>query len=371
MNLYDTVVEKLAKFSPEKFSMALGFDGYVDEIISAVDSREDANTFKSIKTIDSLGKRILNAAGKSTNIELVTNQWKLGGNGPILGNSLAYLGMKVNYIGALGYPEIHKVFSGVHKNFSYISIDQPGHTMALEFEDGKIMLGRFAMKDLDWHCLNKHVPEAKLKSFFYGNSMLGLVNWTQTPHMSAIFEELLNGYLNQCPKPSTLPPLFVDIADPQKRDLKDILTMLNQLTRFGKYYNVLLGLNEKESTEVAKALKIDFKTDSPAGIQKLAEDIRKRLDLYGCVIHPVRFAVCSILGETFFHEGPYVQNPLISTGAGDHFNAGFCFGHIAGLTPQECLLTGVANSGFYVRTAKSATKEELSSFIHDWKNQKV
>ena len=371
MSLYDQVAEKLNTLSTEAHSMGLGFDGYVDEIIAAVDSRDSAEKFQTIRSIPQFGNRILAAAGKSTNIELVTHQWKLGGNGPILGNSIAHLGVRVDYIGALGYPEVHKVFSSLHKDFKYISIDEPGHTMAVEFDDGKIMFGRFAMKDMDWNSIEKHVKADHLSKFFYGHKMIGMVNWTQTPHMSAIWEKLLSGYLSQCPKPVEKPFLFVDVADPQKRSKQDILSMLGQLTRFESFYKVILGLNEKESTEIAKALDIAFNTETPEKLQALALEISRRLKIFGCVVHPVKYAVCAIDGKTYYHEGPYIANPLISTGAGDHFNAGFCFGQILGLNPEESLMTGVANSGFYVRTAKSATKKELAQFIHDWKNKKI
>jgi sugar/nucleoside kinase (ribokinase family) len=62
-------------------------------------------------------------------------------------------------------------------------------------------------------------------------------------------------------------------------------------------------------------------------------------------------------------EGPFVQHPLISTGAGDHFNAGFCLGQILGLNLKESLCTGVASSGYYVRTAQSPSAGELAEFV--------
>ena len=54
---------------------------------------------------------------------------------------------------------------------------------------------------------------------------------------------------------------------------------------------------------------------------------------------------------------------MISTGAGDHFNAGFCLGRILGFDLEESLCTGVASSGYYVRTAQSATARQLSEFL--------
>jgi sugar/nucleoside kinase (ribokinase family) len=68
-------------------------------------------------------------------------------------------------------------------------------------------------------------------------------------------------------------------------------------------------------------------------------------------------------------DGPFCQNPKLTTGAGDNFNAGFCVGLLAGLEPREMLAAGVANSGFYVRNGKSATSKDLVSFLEQWEKK--
>src|SRR5437867_861812 len=129
----------------------LGLDGFVDEIIHAVDKRDDAATFHRVPTIAKLGERIAAAAGKSTNIELVTQRTKLGGNGPIMANALASLGVKVTYLGALGYPTLHPVFNEFAQHADVHSIAEAGHTDALEFDDGKIMLTKSTqLNDITW-----------------------------------------------------------------------------------------------------------------------------------------------------------------------------------------------------------------------------
>src|SRR5580765_3469595 len=75
----------------------VGLDGFVDEIIHAVDKRADAENFERLPTISALSERISAAAGKSTNIELVNQRIKLGGNGPIMANALARFGVRVIY----------------------------------------------------------------------------------------------------------------------------------------------------------------------------------------------------------------------------------------------------------------------------------
>src|SRR5258705_10636915 len=88
----------------------VGLDGFVDEIVYAVDKRENAESFERLPTIAKLAERLSAAAGKSTNIELVNQLTKLGGNGPIMANALPRFGIKATYLGALGYPNLHPEF---------------------------------------------------------------------------------------------------------------------------------------------------------------------------------------------------------------------------------------------------------------------
>src|SRR6185369_6198602 len=73
----------------------VGLDGFVDEIMHVVDKRQDAENYERLATIPELSERISGAAGKSTNVELVLQRMKLGGNGPIMANALARFGIKV------------------------------------------------------------------------------------------------------------------------------------------------------------------------------------------------------------------------------------------------------------------------------------
>ena len=94
-----------------------------------------------IPTITDFANRVASAAGKSANIELSEKLDKLGGNGPIMANAQLSLGLGVRYVGALGAPDIHPLFKDFSQATQAISLTNPGVTHALEFEDGKIMLG--------------------------------------------------------------------------------------------------------------------------------------------------------------------------------------------------------------------------------------
>src|SRR6266581_122121 len=103
---------KLAAAIPQLpfLTATIGLDGFVDEIIAVVDKRKNHEHYEPIRTIDQLGQKIRTAAGESANYELVVKQMKLGGNGPIMANALAGLGLAVTYVENLGYPNIHPVF---------------------------------------------------------------------------------------------------------------------------------------------------------------------------------------------------------------------------------------------------------------------
>ena len=340
----------------------IGLDGFVDEIVEVVDKRHDKANYEPVRTIDALARKIQQAAGQSSNYELVVKQRKLGGNGPIMANALACMGLDVTYIGNLGYPKIHPVFEEFAKRAKVISIAEPGHTDALEFEDGKLMLGKHeSLCEVNWDNLVNRVGRDRLKQLLDGSQLIGMVNWTMLPHMSRIWarllDELIPGNERHCRH------LFVDLADPEKRTASDILDALRLLTRFQDQVDVTLGLNLKESIEIADVLGLPGRADPEAAIEDNARAIRQKLNLACVVIHPRRSAAAATEQHSATFKGPFVKQPKISTGAGDHFNAGFCLGRVLGFSLEECLCLGVATSGYYVRSGESPTAQQLAEFI--------
>ena len=340
----------------------VGLDGFVDEIIAVVDKRQDRENYDAVKTIDRLGQKILKAAGQSSNYELVVKHRKLGGNGPIMANALASIGMDVTYIGNLGYPTIHPVFEDFAKKATVYSIAEPGHTDALEFDDGKLMFGKHeSLGDVNWDNLVSRVGRDRLKEMMGGAQLIGMVNWTMLPHMSRIWAKLLDEIIPNHERHNR--KLFIDLADPEKRTAADIMEALKLLTRFQDQVDVILGLNLKESLEIADVLGLPGRSDPEAAIEDNARAIREKLKLECVVVHPRRGAAAATEDESAKFNGPFVQQPKISTGAGDHFNAGFCLGRILGFSLAESLCTGCGTSGYYVRTGESPSAKKLAEFV--------
>jgi len=89
------------------------------------------------------------------------------------------------------------------------------------------------------------------------------------------------------------------------------------------------------------------------------------------MVHPVHSACCVVGGHYYDVAGPYCQKPVLTTGAGDNLNAGFCLGMCLGLDPLQCLTLGVSTSGYYVRNAHSPSFDQVIAFIKDWGAGKV
>src|SRR5438067_4166651 len=175
----------------------VGLDGFVDEIIHVVNKRDDAENYDRLPTIEALSERIAKAAGKSTNLELVVQRTKLGGNGPIMANALARLGIKVTYVGALGYPTLHPVFNDFAQHADVHSIAEAGHTDALEFDDGKIMLTKSTqLNDITWPNIQSRFGRDRFIDIYATADLVGFVNWTMIPCMSDLWAALLNEF---CP----------------------------------------------------------------------------------------------------------------------------------------------------------------------------
>ncbi len=343
-------------------SAFVGLDGFVDEILHVVDKRENAESYQRLPTIARLAERLAAAAGRSGNLELVPQLTKLGGNGPIMANALASFGLQVTYLGALGYPSLHPVFSDFAARAEVHSIAHPGATDALEFEDGKIMLGKHApLKEVTWANIQARYGLDKFTAKFGRSDLVAFVNWTMLPYMSGLWEAILRDVCPALTGPRRL--LFFDLADPEKRTPADILRALDLIARFNRYFEVILGLNEKEALAIADVCGLHPSSATPAALAETACRIAAQLPIATLVVHPVASALAVTAGQLSLVQGPWTPKPKVTTGAGDHFNSGFCLGKLLGLDNEMSLLAGVATSGFYVRTAQSPAIAPLADFL--------
>jgi sugar/nucleoside kinase (ribokinase family) len=349
-------------------SAVVGFDGFVDTIVTPVGLRRSAGeNFTPIATLTEFGQRIVAAAGKSTNIELYPRMDKLGGNGPIMANALLAGGARVTYIGAVGTPVVHPVFADMAAKARTISICAAAQTTAIECTDGKIMLGQMrCLDEISYDRICSVMGEAAFHAEIASASLVALVNWTMIPNMTAIFAALTDHVLPKLPAaPNRI--FFFDLADPEKRSTEDLRAALTAITKFRPFGRVTLGLNLKEAQQVSAALDCDAVTEQEPSLRAAATAIRAILQIDTVVIHPRESAASATEKGSWWVPGPYTSNPLITTGAGDHFNAGYTTGQLLGFEPEACLTLGVCFSGHYVRTGESPTLPAIETFLANWR----
>ncbi|MGF1679166.1 MAG: PfkB family carbohydrate kinase [Candidatus Methylacidiphilales bacterium] len=346
-----------------KYKGLVGFDGFVDTIAEVVDQRQSPTKFTQYKNISGFAQSVAKAAGKSGNFELVTHMEKMGGNGPIMAFALSTLGAPIEYLGMVGNKkELPPVFAEFAKRAKIHGIADPGLTLALEFPDGKLMLGQHdTVSEVSWDNIKKRFGDKKFKALWKQSDFVAMVNWTMLPHMSTIWKKIQTEFKPAKDEKRKL--LFFDLADPAKRTDADLAAALKIIGEFEINHDVMLGLNESEALHVAKVLRLKKFPSTPKGYAGMAGAIREKLAINTVVVHPVQYAVGADSEGEFIVNGPFTAKPKISTGAGDHFNAGFVIGKLLGLSLAHSLQLAVASSGFYVRHASSANREQLVRFL--------
>ena len=354
----------------------LGFDGFVDSIIDVVDKRRSADDYTAIATIADFGQRISGAAGKSSNFELVTKLRKLGGNGPIMANAMAAARLGVTYVGCVGRPAIDGVFQELADRAEVHALADPGYTDALEFHDGKLMMGKYDhVAALGVEAIDDVVGSEAFSDLVARSALIGMINWVMMPATESIWQRLIDDILPNLPREIDGHPrrVFIDLCDPAKRTDDDLKRALDLIARLDQHAEVVFGMNLSEADHVSRLLGHQPPDNLGEHLQDTAAAIREKLGIAAAVVHPRQGAAAAIREggqeggdvHTGYFAGPFVQHPRLSTGAGDNFNAGFCLGLLAELPVEQALCVGTATSGFYVRNARSPELDELIDFCRE------
>ena len=99
-------------------------------------------------------------------------------------------------------------------------------------------------------------------------------------------------------------------------------------------------------------------------VARLASGVRDAIGIDTVVVHPREGAAAASAGErSVWVDGPVTANPKLSTGAGDHFNAGFAFAQASAMPLEQCVAVAAATSGAYVRDAASPTRERVAEML--------
>ncbi|MEX2460735.1 MAG: PfkB family carbohydrate kinase [Paenibacillaceae bacterium] len=340
----------------------IGFDGYVDQIIRIVKERSSLTDYALFQKIEHFSTFLQENTGKSAGLEIISTESKLGGNAPIMANSLARQGVQTICVGTLGEPDIHAVFADLTHVCTTVSVGTPAATYAFEFQDGKIMFGDVAsLNQMDWKMLKHKVGLDSIIQYCVDSQLISIVNWSGIFNINTILNGFLEDVFPQIVKQDLAKKLlFFDIADPSTRTEADLLIFIDMLQRFSQQTKVILGLNEKEMRIVFERL--GLKSDS-SNVMEMTEQIYNRLNISVLVVHAALQVVGVNCSGTIKVDSFYIADPKISTGAGDNFNGGFCLGQMLELSLKHSLILGNAVSSYYISHGYSPNLSQLIDYL--------
>ncbi|MCC6661999.1 MAG: hypothetical protein IT437_14075 [Phycisphaerales bacterium] len=340
----------------------VGFDGFIDSIYDVVDRRRDMTPggYDRVTAIPALAARIAAASGRSANIELVRREERFGGNGPLMAAALAALGCPTTFIGAVGREEdwraLHPAYgplAGVCDRV--VPIAPTGRTDALEFHDGKVMFNHAAsVQAATWERLVDVVGPEALEENVRRADLIGITNWTILGGVEGIWMGLAQHVLPRVD--ASRKRVFIDLSDPAKRCDEDVRRALGVLREIDGLSPVTLGLNLSEAERLARVLsaRVESAADPLAQCETLAGAARVAAGLACVIVHCRQGAAAATERESARFATKVTEAPVISTGAGDHFNAGFASARAAGLSLLHCLAVGCGVGGAHVRGIETA-----------------
>lgn len=358
------VIHALEQPDNNKHHTLLGFDGYVDSLYHVVKTRAASNRPEYFSAIAEYGARISAASGKSADIDLHLIRRGLGGNAPLMAAAMACQDQKVDLIGSLGVPTLHPCFQELPALVTSYSYADPNQTIALEFNDGKIMMGDVSSSSqISWQQLVESVGEEKIRDLVLRADLIGILNVSAYSGMKSILSGILN-MLRKVDNPLKL--CFFDLSDPTSLPKEELLAILQKIAEIGDLSRSVLGLNENEAIIVLNqvypetAEVTDWSTDVISG---LCYKLREHLRLHELCVHTPSYAIGADSSGTCYVNGFHIANPKLSTGGGDNFNAGLCSALQQGMSLRQSLLVASAASSYFVSTGKSASNIQLARHI--------
>lgn len=339
-------------------TVAAGFDAVIDSIVRMVKKNNGLEDKRYFGTIEEFGKYLITKRKMSCSIEMEKQQEKIGGNMAIFSNAFGTLGTSVQCIGSMGDIEVYPLFREMSDNCNLHTICKYGQCTALEFKDGKVMLYSMdELKELTWENICKKLGKNTAVKYFRDSDLVALLNWSELFNSTKLFRDVSANSIETVTDKKRW--VLLDLSDASKRTEREILEIIKLGEEIGKYRTVVFSMNENECRLVYRAL---FHEE---GLERseMGKRISKQLNIDYLIIHLSDCAYGYMKEQEVREEGYFTSAPVISTGGGDNFNAGLCFGLLHGLALPESLKLGNSVSGYYVRTGKSPNIQQLYGFL--------
>ena len=358
-DLADSIITQANTLKTKKATA--GFDGFIDTLVKIIKSKQPKQPPSLFNRIREFGDYIVEKSASSFSLEAEEVSIKLGGNMPIMANAMATLGVSVNCVGALGYPQPHPVFKNLSSNCKLYSFTEPGTCTAFEFDDGKIMLGQMdKLNAFGWDKVKHIIGIETLIDLYRESDLFCMVNWSEIDASGEIWKGVLKDVLPSYARNNVKQIAFFDLSDCSKRSRESIQDVLDLLNEFARYTKVILSLNKNEAGIVYEVFN---KKTADRDLAYVGQEIFKKMQIDTLVLHSSKEAIAVNREGAVASNSFFIAKPVISTGAGDHFNAGFAVAQLLALSMESSLIFANAVSGLYVKTGITPQVSDISDFL--------
>jgi hypothetical protein len=335
----------------------LGFDGFIDTLVRVVRDKkgERINTFPRIAEF---ADYLLRKVGSSCSLELNEITTKFGGNMPNLAAALAGFGLQVDGIGMLGFPAINPEFSGFPSACTLHSFANPGMTLGLEFEDGKVMLYTLPSEKPTWPLILSRIGGKRLNELVKNADLICALNWAEMDESTQIWSGFFDLAVRQTTEKRRT--VLFDFSDCTRRDVSEVRSALELLQIYALQFTVILSMNENEARFIHHSL---LSKKNGSSLESVGADIHERLKSLTIVIHPHDAAMAWEGNHVWRVPTRFIEKPVISTGGGDTFNAGMCAGLLLELPLAACLVCANASASYYIAFGKYPSPDALLSYL--------
>lgn len=361
---FGTLAEQIRKISETsgRLNGIAGFDASVDTAVHVVRSRNADGRTEYFRSSGEFARYLEAKSDVNCSLEIETISRKIGGNLAIFSNALGRLGVRVKCVGSFGTGGADSVFAEMSGNCERISIGEPAECTALEFENGKIMLADLrAFRALTYEKLCAAENREALLGSLRDADFIGMFNWGELPAAVSLYRQVCERLLYRLP-PDRNKIFFADLSDVSHKHAGEIREVLQLLEQVGRVRKTVLSVNRNECRLIAGVLCGEEDSDD---FRCLAGKVRQKLQTDILVLHGRNASYAYAGGRT--EEAPVrlIRTPVISTGGGDHFNAGFLFGLLHGLDLPSALALGNLTAGCYLRTGASPSLRDVAAAAED------
>lgn len=348
-------------------NILLGCDGFVDETYELVDIRNSPTDYIAVTKLKAFGELITSRADGGVGVELVPTRRCEGGFAINTGRIAACMGIKPKLPGLYGAAAIDPAFEPFMDMCDIHSIGDPGLTIVLEFQDGKLLMSNIqGISKLTWDDVKAHFGQARLKEMFTGVDLIGLGYWSLTSN----FDDLFLGFMDQYESSEAPRRMIFDFADIKKKSNAQFTKSLELIKSYNSKIPMTLSVNEHEVLEVFNRLEVDCQDHTPQGITKALGAARQNMGLDEVIVHTPEFACGSSSrdGEAFAIQQRQTQIVRLA-GAGDSFNGGYMCASLGELPLKHRLVMANAATAFFVTHGTGPTRGELIAQIEKAKDK--